>query len=559
LEWVVVTIHESIQGRTARACTGLAVAVALALSLVVASPADAARLSGRHLVAFEEPGSIRSSSLLEKVLARAGVVKAGRGVPSLGIATVRGPAAALSRLRRDSRVRAVSPEWKRDFRRVPNDPALATPETEHGGLPGGAPLQWALARERFPAAWDVTTGQGAIVGILDSGIDGAHPELGPKLHSMDTVGSTSPATIDEEGHGTHVSGLACAATNDGVATAGAGWDCRIALVKVPRLLDEDIIAGINLATARGADAINMSFGGGGSSAVLNIAIDRAVAAGVVLVSAASNNADGDQGAPASMLQPGDAPNIAAGRGLVVTATDYADRRAGTGFGSQISVAAYGFYHQSVGPPGLVSTYPGNSTPREAGGALFGCQCRRLIGGDSRYAYLQGTSMAAPQVTALAALIGNLNPFLSAREKIRLIKETARRSGGWNINVGWGIIDAGRAVDSARRIDRSAPSSKARAKRRVRLRARAKRGALRVRWRGSDRPGASGLVASGASAYDLYMKRERGRYRRIRRSTKRLSAKLKLRRGVYRFYTRARDRSRNIEPKPRRADVRVVVR
>jgi hypothetical protein len=62
-----------------------------------------------------------------------------------------------------------------------------------------------------------------------------------------------------------------------------------------------------------------------------------------------------------------------------------------------------------------------------------------------------------------------------------------------------------------------------------------------------------------SGYDLYMKRERGRYRRIRKSTKRLSAKLRLRRGVYRFYTRARDNSRNIEPKPRRADVRVVVK
>jgi hypothetical protein len=168
-------------------------------------------------------------------------------------------------------------------------------------------------------------------------------------------------------------------------------------------------------------------------------------------------------------------------------------------------------------------------------------------------------MAAPQVTALAALVGNLNPFLSAREKIRLIKETARRSGGWNINVGWGIIDAGRAVEAARRIDRSAPSSKARANRRVRRRANATRAPLRVRWRGSDRAGAAGLVPSGVSGYDLYMKHERGRYRRIRKSTKRLSAKLRLRRGVYRFYTRARDRSRNIEPKPRRADVRVVVR
>jgi serine protease len=557
LQCVVVTMKRAIRGRAPRACA--AVVTAFALALLGAASADAAHLTGRYLVAFDKPATVRSSSALRAVLARIGVVKSGHGVPALGIATVSGPAAALARLRRDPGVRSVSAEWQRDFRRMPNDPALSAPENEYGGLPGGAPIQWTLSRERFPAAWDMTTGRGAIVGILDSGIDGSHPELASKLHSTDEIGSTTGATVDEEGHGTHVSGLACAATNDGIATAGAGWDCQIALVKIPRLRDEDIVAAINVAVDRGSDAINMSFGGGGTSAALDMAIDRAVAAGVVLVAAASNNSDAEQGAPASMLQPGNAPNIDGGRGLVVTAVDFSDRRAGTGFGSQISLAAYGFFDQSAGPPGLVSTYPGNSTPREAGGALLGCQCRRLIAGDPRYAYLQGTSMAAPQVAALAALVGNLNPFLSAAEKIRLIKETARRSGGWNIDVGWGIVDAGRAVDAARRIDRNAPSSKTRAKRRIRPKARATRSALRVRWRGSDRAGAPGLVPSGVASYDLYMKRERGHFRRIRKATKRLSAKLRLRKGVYRFYTRARDRSHNVEPKPRRADVRVVVR
>ncbi|MGH3995005.1 MAG: S8 family serine peptidase, partial [Pseudonocardiaceae bacterium] len=333
----------------------------------------------------------------------------------------------------------MSAEWQRDFRRMPNDPALSMPETEHGGLVGGAPIQWALGRQRFPAAWDVTTGRGAIVGVLDSGVDGSHPELGPKLHSTDEIGTATGATVDEEGHGTHVSGLACAATNDGVATAGAGWDCRVAFVKIARLFDEDIIAGIDRAVGRRSNAINMSFGGGGTSAALDMANNRAVSEGVVLVASAANDAQANQGAPASMLQPGDAADISAGRGLVVTAADFGDRRAGTGYGPQVSMAAYGFYDQSVGPPGIVSTYPGNATPRESGGTLFGgCDCRRLFGGDPRYAYLQGTSMAAPQVAALAALVGKLNPFLSAREKIRLIKETARRSGGWNADVGWGI-------------------------------------------------------------------------------------------------------------------------
>ncbi len=551
-----VTLAGATRSRTACACA--AVAAALLLALLSAGAADAARLTGRQLVVFDKPSSARSSSVLTTVLARAGVVRAGPGIPRLGIATVRGPEGALARLRRDPSVRSVSPEWQRDLRRMPNDPALTTPETEFGGLPGGAPLQWTLARENFPAAWEVTTGGGAIVGVLDSGVDGNHPELSGKLHSLDEIGTSTGATVDTEGHGTHVSGLACAATNDGRATAGAGWDCRIAVVKVERLFDEDIIAGINTAVARGADAINMSFGGGGTSAALDLAIDRAVAAGVVPVAAAGNSGETEQGAPASLLQPGNAPDITAGRGLVVTAADFLDRRAGTGRGTQISMAAYGFYRESGGPPGIISTFPSNPTSFESG-LSGGCGCRRTVAGDPRYAYLLGTSMATPQVAALAAMVGNLNPFLSAPEKIRLIKETARRSGGWNPDLGWGILDAGRAVDAARRIDRTPPSSKARARKRLRLRGRARKAALSVRWRGSDRPGAAALLASGVASYDLYMKRERGRYRRVRVATRRPSAKLRLRPGVYRLYTRARDRGGNLEGAPPKADVRLVIK
>jgi len=150
-------------------------------------------------------------------------------------------------------------------------------------------------------------------------------------------------------------------------------------------------------------------------------------------------------------------------------------------------------------------------------------------------------------------------LLSVREKIRLIKETARRSGGWNADLGWGIIDAGRAVDAARRIDRTAPASKARARRLVQVRRGTRRAALRSRWSGSDRPGAPGLLASGIASYDVYMKRDAGRYRRIRRTTAGRSARLVLRPGIYRFYTRARDRVGNRQATPGRSNVRVVVR
>ncbi len=542
-------------------------AAALALATFGGLPAAAlgAEPTGRYQVVFKQSTTARSSSALSAVLARAGVTKAGRGAPALGVATVDGSAAALARLRRDPKVEAVSREWKRDLRAVPNDAALNSPDDEHPN-PGGAPLQWTLARQNFPSAWNVTTGNDAVVAVLDSGIDANHPELAGKIQTADAFGTSASAGTDEDGHGTHVSGLACAATNDGIATAGAGYNCRLATVKIPRLFDEDIINGIDRAVARGADAINMSFGGGGPNAALDLAIDRAVAAGVVLVAAASNDAVFDQGAPAAQLQPDDAPDVLAGRGLVVTGADFFDQNPGVGRGTQVSIAAYGFFHATLGAPGIISTYPGNDTPREheevqiLPPAVFPpCDCRRAVGGDGRYAYLQGTSMATPQVSAVAALIGALNPSLSAVEKIRIIKQTARRSGGWTPELGWGILDAGKAVDAARRVDRTRPASKARAKRTVRLKRGKKKIRVRFRWSQSDLAGRSGLLPSGVKGVDLYVKKGRGRYKRVRRNSRAKTAVLSLAAGSYRVYTVATDNALNRERSPRAADVKLTVK
>ena len=527
----------------------------LALALLP-STAAAAERTGRWLVVFEHRATARSSSQLSAVLARTGAERAGRGLPALGISTVDGPAAAIARLRRDRAVESVSAEWRRDFRRVPNDPGVTQQQTE---APAGTPVQWWLARSGFPAAWDVTIGSGATVGVIDSGIDGAHPQLASKIASADEFGSASGALVDEDGHGTHVSGLACAATGDGSGVAGAGWDCRIAMAKAPQLRDEDIINGIYTLVGQGADAINMSFGGGEENSAVAIAIDFAFQRGVVLVASASNDPDIDQKAPASQLQPGDAAQIDAGRGLVVTGVDFGDLQAGTGRGNQISLAAYGFYDGTApfaGPLGLLSTFPSQVTGEVP--PFVVCSCRGEFNGDERYAYLEGTSMAAPQVTAAAAMIGELNPSLTATEKMRLIKETARRSGGWTPEVGWGILDAGKAVDVARRVDRTGPQSRASAGFRALTGAR-RRARVSVRLSRSDQPGAPGLVPSGSASLDLYLKRGHGGFRRVRQGVTVSSLRLRLRPGVYRLYTRAVDVAGNREAAPHTADVRVSVR
>lgn len=546
-----------------RVLTLLAVAVAL-LAAAPAQAAEQARPTGRWLVVFRHSSSVRSSATFSSVLARAGARQAGRVVPKLGVATVSGSPAAIAALKRDPRVEGVDREWYRVLRRVPNDPALHTPESaaEWPGTAPGTMLQWALQREGFYGAWDVTTGSGARVAVLDTGIDGSHPEFSGKVATADAVGTSSPLT-DPDGHGSHTSGLACANTNNGLGIAGAGYNCKLSVVKLGftqfGIPDDEIVAAIQLAADRGAKTISMSFGGGGPSLALDHAITYAISRGAVLVAAASNDADSDQGAPASQLQPGNAPDINAGRGLVVTAADHDDTRAGTGFGGQISLAAYGFYDDAPeGPPGLISTYPPmNGLTYECDSPLFAC--RHAVAGDSRYAYLQGTSMATPQVAALAALVADLNPWLTVHDRLHLIKSSARRSGGWSPDLGWGIINAGAAISAARRVDRNAPRSRARAKKRVRIRRHHKKIKVRIKWSGSDRAGRANLIPSGVRSFDLYMRRGRGHYKRVRKSTRKHSAVLKLRSGTYRFYTRAKDKAGNREAAPRKADARLVVK
>ena len=240
---------------------------------------------------------------------------------------------------------------------------------------------------------------------------------------------------------------------------------------------------------------------------------------------------------------------------MVTGVDFTDSQAGTGTGGQISLAAYGFFDGTApftGPAGMLSTYP--ATTQGEVPPLITCSCREEFNGDSRYAYLEGTSMAAPQVTATAAMIGKLNPFLTASQKIRHHQGDRAPLRRLDADLGWGVLDAGRAVDAARRVDTKAPESNASSPKRRRVR-RGRRARVRISVGGSDEAGAPGLVASGVDSFDLYMKRGKGAFRRVRAGIGAGSQTLRLRPGVYRFYSRAIDAAGNREPEPGSADSR----
>jgi len=532
--------------------------------LVLAMPAgaDAAR-TGRALVLLEQParGATASARVQGRaVIARHGLRRAGPAVPAVGVLTVRPRAGeSIARLARrlghDPRVAAVEPEYRHRPRLVPSDPGMSQPDA---GV-GGQPYQWYLHRQGFPAAWDLSRGAGALVGVIDSGIDSGHPELAGKIAHVRDLDATSAGTGDEYGHGTHVGGLACGASDNGAGIAGAGLDCRLIMEKSD-LTSSSVIAALVDATRSGAVVINMSFGGGRLSLGERRALSYALRHDVVLIAAAADAPIAEQGHPAKDLQPtGTGRRIETGKGLVVTAADMSGRRAPfAGRGSQISLAAFGDAAGSGAAPGVFSTFPGNVTQIETGGStppMPPCpDCRTIFNGDNRYGYLQGTSMAAPQVAGAVALVRSANPKLRRTAVVRLMKETASRSGGWTTELGWGIVNAHGAVARALELaqDTVAPST---SRRGVRTRRAARR--FLLRWRGRD-AAPPGLRPAGVESYAVYVKRGR-RYKRLT-TTSANRYRYRGRRGKrYSFYVRARDRAGNLEAPPKRPDFLVRVR
>jgi subtilisin family serine protease len=424
-------------------------------------------------------------------------------------------------------------------------------------------VEWWAARSGFPQAWDISQGAGATVAVIDTGAEIGHPELAGRIAGLASFDAArSPAGLDTNGHGTHVASLACGAGNNGVGLAGAGLGCQLLVIKSD-FSDSSVAASIVWAVDHNADAINMSFGtdpGATPSLPVLNAIGYAVAHGVVLVSAAADKPIEDQGYPASILQPtGTGPDLNSGNGLSVTAADFLDRRAPfAGRGSQVSLAAYGTYdgNDNDGPPGIFGAFTTalNAFDTGALGQTRPCRCRTVFGADARYAYLQGTSMAAPMVAAAAALVRHLNPDMPAVEIVRLLKQTARRppGTGWTPDLGWGILDAGAALALARTIDRRPPFSKIR-----RMARRTHRTRLTLRWRGGDQPRA-GVFEAGLSGVELWRALD-GRKPRKLLSTKNRAIPVKLLRGHrYQFFTIGVDKAGNRELAPRIADVRFSV-
>ena len=285
-------------------------------------------------------------------------------------------------------------------------------------------LQWSLSKIGWDTAVGVTQGSAnVIIAILDTGVDLSHEDLSSKLvQGHDFVRSDPSRPQDDNGHGTHVAGIAAAATNNGKGVAGACPNCRIMPVKV---LDNrgvayasKLIAGMTWAADNGARIINLSIGGVPNSQALQDGISYAVSRGVLIFAGAGNSGHHEsEEIPASL------------NGVIaVAATNQNDRPAWfTSSGPYVKLTAPG--------DSIASTWPNN-----------------------QYAYVSGTSMSTPLVAGIAGLLASQGR--SNSEILAILQNSAVDliPNGWDEENGHGRIDAGRAVQGGSNAPQPQPTA-----------------------------------------------------------------------------------------------------
>jgi len=281
------------------------------------------------------------------------------------------------------------------------------------------------------SAWDVSIGSSDIViAVVDSGVDANHPDLRGKIVDGYDFVDDDDSPDDLNGHGTHVAGIAAAATNNGNGIAGMDWRARIMPVKVMDYSGcgtaSDLSDGITWASAQGALVINLSLGGQGYSKTLQEAINSAHEAGCLLVAAMGNDHDDNP-----IIYPAACDNV-----LAVAATTRDDTYASySQYGDHCDIAAPGGQMSNLDDPdGIYSTMP-----TQSGTYLTGGECSLSTG----YDYMQGTSMASSFVSGLAALIWAVKPAWTPDQIQTAIENTVTDLGpvGWDEDYGHGRIDA----------------------------------------------------------------------------------------------------------------------
>ncbi len=364
----------------------------------------------------------------------------------------------IKALRSQADVASADPNYRYQPQKVPNDPFYA--------------FQWHYPLINLPQAWDVTTGTPAsgevVVAVVDTGVFLGHQDLAANLYrrgdgsvvGYDFIRSASSSNdgdgIDADAndpgdqstpassswHGTHVAGTIAASSNNGTGVSGVAWGAKIMPVRVIGKgggSSYDVIQGVRYAAGlsndsgtlppRRADVINLSLGCQNCFSASEQALYNQVrAAGSVVVAAAGNENSGVAGYPASYS------------GVISVSAVAMDRSRApySNFGPHVDVAA-----------------PGGDTSRDRNGDGYADGVlSTLVGANlvSDYRFYQGTSMAAPHVAGVVALMKAVHPALTPADFDALLASgsltTDLGANGRDDTYGWGMIDAAKAVLAA---------------------------------------------------------------------------------------------------------------
>ncbi len=305
------------------------------------------------------------------------------------------------------------------------------------------PRQYALDVMRAEEAWTRATGRGVIIGVVDTGMDGTHPDLRGKqvegLSCFDEVPllPDTDGSQDEDAHATHVAGIAAATGGNGTGIVGVAPEARVMSLRIfdARLVgprngsgyvgDARVARCILWAATVGpdgiedsgdeADVLNNSWGGRGYGQTLKDAIEAVVSRGVTFVNSMGNSSEDE------VLYPKNYPGV-----LAVGATDPQDRKADfSTMGAVISVGAPGVDVLSSVPMWL----------------------ERPTGEPYGYMYFSGTSMAAPQVSGAIALLKERFPEATPYQLQRILEKTADdiEEPGFDRLTGYGRVNLARAL------------------------------------------------------------------------------------------------------------------
>lgn len=357
----------------------------------------------------------------------------------------------VEQLKADPEIEFAEPDHvARSSQQLPNDPYLSSSGSwgqSYGDL-------WGILAIGAPAAWNTNAGDGIVVAVVDTGIDYNHPDIAANVwintkeipnngidddnngyiddvRGWDFIGPTyqtptqSNNPIDRMGHGTHVAGTIAAVGNNGIGVIGVAWRAKVMAVKglddSGFGLDSTLGPAIIYAANNGAEVISNSWAGQGSSQTISDAISYAYNLGAVIVAAAGNNSD-----DARNYFPANLPQV-----ITVSAWNPNGFLAPfSNWGSKIDVAAPGVDILSL----------------RAAGTSLGTPLT------SDYTRADGTSMATPHVSGVAALILSQHPTYSNEDVRQAIRVSASGGGQFNLDTGYGLISASWALSVASVLD-----------------------------------------------------------------------------------------------------------